>query len=88
MQDRAPGHRAGITLVKLAGRGIYPIEWPPFSLDLNPIEKVWNLIKNYIQENFSEKMSYDKLREAVKEAWEKVSDFDLNELIEQMQERY
>jgi hypothetical protein len=29
-------------------------------------------------------MSYDEFREAVKEAWEKDSDFDLDELIEQM----
>jgi hypothetical protein len=32
-------------------------------------------------------MSYDRLREAVKDAWEKVGRFQLEELIGSMQER-
>jgi transposase len=30
-------------------RDIYPILWPPFSPDLNPIEAVWNRMKDYIE---------------------------------------
>jgi hypothetical protein len=32
---------------------------------------VWNKTKDYIAFTFPEKMSYDRLRMAVKEAWEK-----------------
>jgi hypothetical protein len=40
MQDRAPGHAAGDTKKELRERGIIVIYWLPFSLDLNPIERV------------------------------------------------
>jgi len=72
MQDGAPGHAAASTKAEFASRGITIIQWPPYSLDLNPIETVWNIMKNYILEHFSEKMRYDALQAAVKEAWENV----------------
>src|SRR5437588_681896 len=64
--------------------GIEVIYWPPFSPDLNPIEKVWHIMKNYLQDNFSENMSYDRLRDAVKEAWGAVGQHEFRELIESM----
>ena len=68
MQDGALGHRAGATFKELRSRGIYRIEWPPFSPDLNPIERVWHIMKDYLQDNYPEYMSYDQLRIAVKDA--------------------
>lgn len=84
MQDGAPGHSAQYTLNDLKERGIEPIFWPPFSPDLNPIETVWNKIKNYLQEHFGEKLSYDQLRAALEEAWESISHLFLNDLIDSM----
>jgi transposase len=46
IQDGAPGHSAAETKEDLHERGIYPIFWPPYSPDLNPIETVWNLMKD------------------------------------------
>ena len=40
MQDNAPSHAAQYTLDELSERDIHVITWPPFSPDLNPIEKV------------------------------------------------
>jgi len=48
MQDRAPRHAAADTQEELATRGIIPIFWPLYSLDLNPIKTIWNWMKDYI----------------------------------------
>ena len=66
---------------------IYVIDWPAFSLDLNPIETVWNWLKDYVEEHFAEKLSYDALRTAVREAWNAVSADFFKELLASMQVR-
>jgi transposase len=47
MEDDAPAHSAKETQDDLNERGIYPIFWPVFSPDLNPIETVWDRRKDY-----------------------------------------
>ena len=68
MQDRVPSHAAADTRKDLKERGVIVIYWPPFSPDLNPIEKVWHIMKNYLQDHYPKNMSYDQLRTAVKDA--------------------
>ena len=73
MQDNAPPHKAARTMEELEERQITPILWPPYSPDLNPIEAVWNWMKNYIQFHFPDlsagrQRSQDELRLIVKEA--------------------
>jgi hypothetical protein len=70
MQDNAPGHAAKPMIKGMRERGIYPIFWPPFSPDLNPIETVWNKMKDWIAKYYPEMMSYDGLRVVVKAAWD------------------
>ena len=88
MQDGAPGHSAGDTLQELAERRIYPIFWPAYSPDLNPIETIWNWMKDYIEEkNGDVQLSYDRLRGAVREAWDAITREQLLELIDSMGQR-
>jgi len=87
MQDGAPGHAAADTRTELEERGIEVIHWPAFSPDLNPIEKVWHTMKNYLQENFPENMLYDRLRDAVKEDWANVGQHEFRELVGSMPAR-
>ena len=87
MQNGAPGHAVGETREELRERGIIVIFWPPFSPDLNPIERVWHIMKNYLQDHYPENMGYDQLRAAVKDAWDKVGSFEFQELINSMKAR-
>jgi hypothetical protein len=87
MQDGAPGHAAADTRQDLRERGVIVIFWPPFSPDLNPIERVWHIMKNYLQDNYPEVMGYDQLRAAVQDAWDKVRESEFRELIESMPAR-
>ena len=88
MQDGAPGYRAETTQEDLRERSIQLIFWPPYSPDLNPIETVWDLIKDYIQENYPEHLTPTQLRRAVMAAWESISEEKLRELVGSIQARY
>jgi transposase len=89
MQDNAPGHAAGLTIEELRERDVNSMVWPPFSPDLNPIETLWNWMKDYIQHAYGhlENPSYDTLRTIVKEAWEAITIKQLQDLVQTMQQR-
>lgn len=88
MQDNASGHAAKATIAEMQERGIRMVEWPAYSPDLNPIETVWDWMKDWIDEQYGEKkLNYNQLRIAVKDAWDAVPGDFLNKLIEDMPNR-
>jgi hypothetical protein len=92
MQDGAPSHSAAYTIDQLQERGIEPIFWPAFSPDLNPIETVWNKMKDWIELHHldlpaGKQRSYEQLRQIVKEAWEAIPEETLRRLVEGMRDR-
>ena len=88
MQDHAPGHAAKYTIDELESRDIQLIFWPPYSPDLNPIETVWNTMKDWIQARYlDDKLSYKILRKAVIEAWDAIGENELAELLNSMPQR-
>lgn len=88
MQDTALAYHSKLTAADFNERGVEDSSWPPYSPDLNPIETVWNWMKNWIQDNYSqEHMSYDMLRRVVRESWEAVPGWYLNDLVASMPAR-
>jgi len=91
MQDGAPSHRNLLTIEELHERGIFPINWPPYSPDLNPIEQLWDYMKDWIGDRYlaayDRKLSYDQLREAVRAAWDAIPPSFLDKQIDLMQAR-
>ena len=88
-QDNAKGHASKYTKSVLQSIGITPIFWPANSPDLNPIETLWDLMKDYIERNYPDvHRSYPRLRRAVQEAWDSITLATIQELIRGMGDRY
>lgn len=87
-QDNAKGYFSKFTLSVLERAQIKVMKWPANSPDLNPIETVWDRLKNYIQEHYPKvHSSYNKLKLAVQEAWESVTHEQIRGLIREMRDR-
>ncbi|RKF80975.1 hypothetical protein GcM1_188032 [Golovinomyces cichoracearum] len=84
--DSPLGQVAADTKTERRERRIVVIFWLPIPPDFNPIERVWHIM-NYLEHNYLEIVSYNQLREAVKDAWEKVVKQEFRVLIEGMLER-
>jgi len=89
MQNYAPGHSAKSTLKAFEEAGVPLIFWPAFSPDLNPIETLWNLMKDWIQDNYimEDLTNYKTLRKAVIKAWELIGKAALDKLFNKMHAR-
>ena len=51
MQDGAPANRAKNTQDAEKKHGITRLEWPPSSPDLNPIETIWRIMKDKLEDS-------------------------------------
>lgn len=88
MQDDVRTHIAKNVLKKFEEREIRLIKLPSYSSNLNSIEILWDDMKNWIQEMHEERrLSYDKLRETIKNAWNAISQIRLDNLMNSMNVR-
>ena len=89
MQDNASPHVAKYTREVLSKMGVKTVFWPAFSPDLNPIESLWDLMKDWIATNYimEDLKVYSTLRKAVTEAWAAIGKDLLDHLIALMPQR-
>jgi hypothetical protein len=87
MQDNSRVHRAIIVQDWFAQRDIDVMDWSPYSLDMNPIENLWKLLKAKIIELYPElitmkdnDMTKRHLIRVAQEAWELLEEDLLNTL--------
>ena len=87
MEDGAPVHRAIVAKNWREKHGIAKLEWPAQSPDMNPIEHLWKIMKDRVQNQFKQGMSHQTFKEVILAAWKSIDIQDINTLIESMPER-
>jgi hypothetical protein len=88
MQDGARCHWSRFTRAELERWQIECTDHPPYSPDLNPIENVWNWIREYISQRYGEQdISLDRLKPVVEDAWQEVPEYMLENLTRSMPKR-
>ena len=87
-QDNALIHIAKATQDWFKEASISLIEWPPYSLDLNPIEAVWFLLKKQLYKLYPQicqmgqsKLDWSIFHNAIQHAWESIPQEKIDSLI-------
>jgi transposase len=85
-QDNARPHVAADTMRFLARKRITTTQWPAYSPDINPIENVWALMKNFVRR--CEPQNVTELIAAIQSAWKAIVTAELcNRLYSSMRGR-
>lgn len=84
-QDNDPKHTSKKAREFLLKMKVNQLEWPPQSPDLNPIEHLWDILKNAVYSAASSNIKGLKIR--VREAWEGLSCDNTKRLVESMSRR-
>lgn len=95
MQDNARIHTAKAVRDWLEEMGIDTTDWPPYSPDLNPIEHLWKILKEYVYKvdpgldalQGNGKEVEIRLCKALQEAWQLINVDILENLIKSMETR-
>jgi transposase len=87
MQDNAPVHKTKAVLQWFQDIGIPLLDWPPYSLDLNPIENLWSIIKGRLALRVNEHYTQEEFKQMVQEEWDCITIDEINDLINSMASR-
>ena len=86
MEDNAPAHASNYINEERLKYGIVKVDWPPNSPDLNPIERIWTLIKSRIQKRRGEERitTVGAMKKTLEEEWEKLTIEEINREISKL----
>ena len=94
VQDNTPIHWSKSTLEWLGTKQITLMEFPPYSLDLNPIENIWGLLKDILTKQLSHRFpvgSSEEVQEEtvciIEDGWWSTLDKNLREVIQSIKKR-
>ena len=86
--DNVRPHVARVCQDFLANNNIVPLNWPPYSPDLSPIEHLWDeLDRRRIRRRRNTPNTLGQLRTALLEEWENIPMRKINALVNSMQRR-
>lgn len=85
MHDNAGVHTCKVVTKFLDDNEINRMTWPAKSPDLNPIEGVWHMMKSRIDVDLH--ADVEELEQAVMDAWDSISQEELNKLVESFPHR-
>ncbi len=84
-QDLAPAHTAKGTKSWFNDHGVTVLDWPANSLDLNPTENLWGIVKRKMRD--TRPNNADDLKATVKETWASIPPQQCHKLITSMPRR-
>ena len=84
MHDKAPCHFSASTQRFMADRGVDVLPWPGNSPDLNPIEKVWDIMKKQTNKTPNNKA---KFWENITSLWYSINRKEIMALYDSMPKR-
>lgn len=87
MQDNARPHVAHIVTRYLEDVGIRVMQWPARSPDLNPIEHLWDTLKQKVRARNPAPTTLGELEIAVNEEWDRIPQGTIKILIRSMKRR-
>ena len=70
--DNAPPHSAKPTIERVQENNISIIEWPPCSLDCNPIENLSSIICQIVYKYGRQYSSVQELEVSIEAAWQSI----------------
>lgn len=85
--DNAPIHMAQYTREWMRSENINRLQWPSQSPDLNPIENIWKILKDNVQQRRPPPRTYEALKAALQEEWERLDVSIFMNVINSMQNR-
>lgn len=85
--DNDPKHTAKVVKNYLKNTNIVMLDWPSMSPDINPIENLWNQLKDKLHEAYERASTLDELFDLVKASWGAIDVQRLQTLIDRMPNR-